>query len=353
MPRSMAFVLMAAGLVCLLASVSLRPTRGRAKAAPAPLAESTTASGAPGVVRPAARNARSWPRAVLSRLASAVGLPSRLRVDGYRIRPARAVLEAGRHTLLEVLTPTVTVQAEGERHAFRCATHQEFVRVFTLLEREPGTVAWLRRELRPDDVLYDVGANIGAFTLIGGSRVPAGAVYAFEPHVGNAASLLANVALNDLQGVVRVLSCALSGEVRMSAFDYDELGAGTAFSHLADRPDATGEKGERSCELKLATTIDRLIEEGAIRPADLVKIDVDGGELEVLTGMSAFLTGPDRPRAVQVEVNPAQASALLEFMESRGFHLSDRHFSAGARRRLDAGADPDSMHFNGIFRPAG
>lgn len=295
---------------------------------------------------------KSWQQAAFHALWRALGLGRRFAVDGRKISLSRAVREVTRHGILQTLTPTVTVREARDEYAFRCTGHQEFVRVYTMLEREEGTVEWLRRELRPGDVLYDIGANIGAFTLYAASRLDDGLVYAFEPHLANAASLLRNVEINRRQTVVRVLSCPLSDEVAMVDFDYEDLRAGTAFSHVAASGGGEAQRSPHCSELKLATTIDRLLEDDVIRPADLVKIDIDGQELRVLKGMGGFLAGPNRPRAVQVEVSPQGRSELLEFMRSCGLELSTEHLSSGTTRLVEAGADPRGLPSNAIFRPS-
>ena len=294
---------------------------------------------------------KRWHGAFFRLVWSAMGLPSRLRVGGRGVGRVRAALEVGRHGMMDALVPTVTVEDAGERYSFRCAGHAEFVRVYTMLEREQGTVEWLRREVRPDDVVYDVGANIGAFTLVAARRIETGLVYAFEPHLANAASLIANLRENGVDGVVRVVSFPLSDHPGVFRFDYGDLSAGTALSQLGEPSRADDGARPSSPELKLATTVDELIAQEAIRPADLVKLDVDGQELEVLRGMRGLLTSPDRPRAVQSEVDPAERDELSDFMASCGFELAGRHHSAGAARLISGGADPQVVPFNAIFRP--
>lgn len=94
---------------------------------------------------------------------------------------------------------------------------------------------------------------------------------------------------------------------------------GTALSQLAERSRADEGPRAASPELKLATTIDDLLADEAIRPADVVKLDVDGQELEVLRRMRGFLCSSERPRAVQVEANSQERQALIELMRSCGF----------------------------------
>ena len=59
-------------------------------------------------------------------------------------------------------------------------------RATSLLHKEAGTVAWISRSVGPGDVFYDVGANIGIYSLLAALCAgPAGRVFAFEPHLLN------------------------------------------------------------------------------------------------------------------------------------------------------------------------
>jgi FkbM family methyltransferase len=278
-----------------------------------------------------------------------LGLGQEVVVDGRGPGRARSGLEITRHTALHSLIPTVVVRDGDRRYAFRCTRYREFKRAARMLERERGTIEWLTAEVRPGDVFYDIGANIGVFTVFAASRIGDGQVYAFEPHLVNAARLLVNVGLNGLEDVVRVLSCPLSDRSGVATFDYGTLEVGTSSSRLSDQP-AGGVGG--TPELKVTATVDELLADGALRPPGLVKIDVDGHELSVLRGMAELLGGAQRPRAVQVEVNLADREEVCDLMRERGYDLTRRHHSIGAARLLEAGTDPDQVPFNGIFRPA-
>jgi FkbM family methyltransferase len=273
-----------------------------------------------------------------------------MRSDG-RTEPSlvRKALNRARFELRGALVQDVEVTDEQYTHSFRCEDPFEVLRAATLLDKEAGTIGWIRSEVRPGDVFYDVGASIGVYTLVAARRVGEdGAVYAFEPHLANAQALLHNVRQNELGGSVKVLSCALSDRERYIDFDY-----------LSDRP-ATydvpdSQKRELSplfSELKHATTLDRLVEGGFARPPSLVKIDVDGAELQVIQGMRNLLLGDNRPRSVQVEVNRQSKDAVDDFMEEHGFTFAERHHSSVGLARIAEGGDPDSIIQNVIYRPS-
>src|SRR3712207_5715584 len=74
---------------------------------------------------------------------------------------------------------------------------------------EPWTVDWLRRSVRPGDVVYDVGANVGAFSFVAAHCAPDVRCVAFEPGGANYAALSENIALNGLGDRVTALPIAL------------------------------------------------------------------------------------------------------------------------------------------------
>jgi FkbM family methyltransferase len=178
-----------------------------------------------------------------------------------------------------------------------------------------------------------------------------GRVFAFEPHVGNVRSLLQNVGANALTDRVSVISSALHESSGFFDFNYSDWTPGTALSQLdGDRDPFGDDLNAVGTELKYATTVDQLLADRVIEPATAVKIDVDGNELPILRGMRGLLIGSDRPRALQVEVNPEDGAGLLGFMAEVGYELADRHYTEGAERMLQRGDDPDSVPYNAIFR---
>jgi len=88
--------------------------------------------------------------------------------------------------LRQQLVKQVRVSDGQFEYEFRCETPVEVWRAKTLPVKEAGTIQWIAGRVQSGDVFYDIGANIGLYTLVAGKRVgPAGMVYAFEPHVKN------------------------------------------------------------------------------------------------------------------------------------------------------------------------
>jgi FkbM family methyltransferase len=141
-------------------------------------------------------------------------------------------------------------------------------------ERETQQV--FTRLVREGDVVYDIGANVGFFTLLAARVVGRrGAVYAFEPLPHNLQYLRAHIAANG--AAVHVLPVALSSSSGVARF---ATATSAAMGYLADGGD-----------LEVRTeTVDELVSSGRILPPRFMKVDVEGAEHEVLAGASATLT---------------------------------------------------------------
>ncbi len=135
--------------------------------------------------------------------------------------------------LRQPLVRDIEITDGSSAYRFRCETVREFNRCLKLFSKEPGTFAWIATEVKHGQVVYDIGANIGVYTILAARQAgPNGKVYAFEPHAANFTRLIDNVIRNNLQDVVVPCSVALDSEAGFSHFDYDSANAGTSNSQF-------------------------------------------------------------------------------------------------------------------------
>lgn len=142
----------------------------------------------------------------------------------------------------------------------------------------------MRRTLRRGGVFYDVGANVGFFTLLGSRIVgESGRVIAFEPVPGCARAVARNIELNGLaQAEIRELAVgAADGRARL-------LVVGEAsWSHMES---ARERHRDVRAEVDVrVVSIDSLVGAGTIPPPDVLKIDTEGAEIEIVEGMRETL----------------------------------------------------------------
>lgn len=126
-------------------------------------------------------------------------------------------------------------------------------------------------------VFWDVGANVGFYTLLGARRVSiTGGVVAIEPVSANVAGLQRIVQLNRVGGIVRIIEAAVGSTDGFARFDPSP---GSSEGKL-------DEKGSLSVRL---LRLDSLLDQGHPPPA-LMKMDIEGGEAEALRGASQLLS---------------------------------------------------------------
>jgi len=212
---------------------------------------------------------------------------------------------------------------------------------------EPNVTAAFRDRLATKDVCVDVGAHIGYFTLLASKLVgPDGHVYAFEPSPSNYDALCANIALN---GVTNVSAFQLAvGETAREARLYEGPGTNTGRATL--RSSLVDDQAPAvTVEVRPLTSNIAREDLSRIR---VVKIDVEGYELEVLRSL-APLVELGEPLAVFVEVTPGwledpDATGYIERMcRAHGFTLQrvpgDYSLSGLFPGKLDRPAAVDSV----------
>ena len=260
-------------------------------------------------------------------------------------------LEDRLKSLSEQLPGAISLRDADYEYKFVYHTAEEKRRAERLFTKEPGTIKWLTTTLQPGDVFFDIGANIGSYTIFAGHRIGStGAVYGFEPHLPNAISLLKNIEANSLRDRVRMIAIPLSDKDAFEEFQYFSLNPSRAHSQLG-RHDMRGEQFDPAAtELKHGWRLDTFISSGTLPIPSVVKIDVDGLEPQILGGMSELLRCPQRPRSIQIEVGEDAYQDITAHMERVGYVMVERHWTESGRQRVDA--DPSAeLPYNAIFEP--
>jgi FkbM family methyltransferase len=192
-------------------------------------------------------------------------------------------------------------------------------------QKEPETVAWLEKHITPGSVLFDIGANIGAYSLLA-NRLGGGGVriYSIEPGFANFADLCQNILLNSAGGTIVPLQFGLGKVNQLASFNYSNLAPGAAFhSWNASTVVALG----RSIGFSLSTVVvslDSIIDLLGLQQPTAIKLDVDGPEVEVLTGAKNCIKAA-RMRTILVEVSAETETATMKTLQESGLVLRQRH----------------------------
>jgi FkbM family methyltransferase len=154
---------------------------------------------------------------------------------------------------------------------------------------EPQVTAVLEQYLRPGDTFVDLGANVGYFAIRAAAIVGAsGRVLAVEP-VADLARLIEQSARRNRLGNVQVIAVAL-GKTSGSGVMHVPISSGISYlAAEAAEPAPSGDEPLRASQAVRVMTLDELIEHNRIDAVRLLKIDVEGRELDVLLGARATL----------------------------------------------------------------
>lgn len=170
-------------------------------------------------------------------------------------------------------------------------------------KREPITVKWILEMIDKDDIVFDIGANVGTYSLLIGKKmvVGSGQVFAFEPEASNFLSLNENIKLNELGDRVVPYPIAFSDSPRSTRLFLSSNVRGSA-CHSIDRPESEGNKYvSQHTQGIYVLSLDNFCKEDNNPIPDHIKIDVDGAELGIILGMQKVLAN-HKLKTIMIEI---------------------------------------------------
>lgn len=204
-------------------------------------------------------------------------------------------------------------------------------RIFT---KEPETIEWIDSFFKEEDVFFDIGANVGVFSLYAAKKVENLQVFSFEPLSLNYAKLNENIRINNLDKKIVALPIALNDKDSISALHVNDFNAGTSGSQYNSTYNFLGDKFEpifrQGC---IGFTLDSLIKHGDLPFPNHIKIDVDGNEYKIIKGANNVLKNPvlrtimiemitDLDNKVDIPITKLEESKeIIEILNSYGFKL--------------------------------
>lgn len=232
---------------------------------------------------------------------------------------------------VQALRPVVTLQAPAGPVHFRGGHGRLVWRVDSFFEEEPDTVVWLD-SMSADDVLWDVGSNVGMYSLYA-AKLRRSTVYAFEPESQNYATLCENIALNGVGDRCLPVMAAVSRQAGFGELAVRYITKGGAYNQFTggDQEDLAGpvsvETAGRTAhglrQVVFGISLDGLLADPFFKAPTHLKIDVDGREADIFEGAGALLRDR-RLRGIMVELNRSfeRDMAIPAMLEGLGFSKS-------------------------------
>jgi FkbM family methyltransferase len=170
---------------------------------------------------------------------------------------------------------------------------------------EPQLQATIQELVLPGQIVYDIGANIGFMTLLFAQCVEStGHVYAFEALPANLQRLRDNIALNSVDDRVTIISAAVNDRSNSTKF---YIGPSPGTGKLVKSAGRSTITYRESIEVEGISIDDFIYQSGNPAP-DILKIDIEGGEVLALPGMSRMLH--EKRPVVMIELHGQEAARV-------------------------------------------
>ena len=212
---------------------------------------------------------------------------------------------------------------------FFCPSVRTFLRVQQLYTKEPETLTWVNNFQSQNSnkiVFWDIGANIGIYSIYAALKFKDIQIIAFEPSTSNTRTLSRNISINNLESKINIFPLALSDKENIiSYFNETRFAEGGSMSSFNSNTDYKGETLQEN-EIKnkynlYGTSIDNLIINNVLGVPNYIKIDVDGIEHLILKGAKTLLENTNL-KELSIEMNPSnfeQYEFINKFMEENDF----------------------------------
>lgn len=196
----------------------------------------------------------------------------------------------------------------------------EKYRCDTFFTKEPETIEWINTFFKDGETFYDIGANVGVYTLYSAHKYPRMQIYGFEPYLKNYERLCDNIQLNGVTNVTP-LYMGLSDSTCIEKFFIKDERIGASGNQIYENIDDDGNHFAPLKEYSVMTfSLDRFIKEFSKNYPDHIKVDVDGAEDRIIEGMKQTLHQSTlKSLLIEVNWNKKNAQHIVELIKECGF----------------------------------
>ena len=191
---------------------------------------------------------------------------------------------------------------------------EKYFRVYWFQKKEPETIAWINT-FEPNTVFWDIGANVGCFSLYAACLNMVSNIVAFETLLSNYNELKLNIGLNKYENIIKPEFLGLSDECGVVNFVTECMEPGSSGGQIGKTNDFDA-KNELSVNVITGDEYARL--NGV---PNYIKIDIDGQEDRVLKGMEGVLHD-NTLKSVLIE--DTESGNIHKIMQELGFHIDEK-----------------------------
>jgi len=213
--------------------------------------------------------------------------------------------------------------------------------------KEPETIEWIDNFKKNKKIVFwDIGSNIGLYSIYAAVTHENIEVISFEPSTSNLRVLSRNISINKLQEKISIFQIPL-GENKNQFLRFNErkFNEGESHNSLEENIDFEGKKLDTNNSYTIfSTNIDQIIEDGLLQVPSYIKIDVDGIEHLLLKGGLKLLKNP-KVLEIQIEIN----ENFFEQMNTVKKIMSDSMFKLKEKKRNDLSNYYKDQKFSKIY----
>ena len=233
--------------------------------------------------------------------------------------------------IVQAINPIATVETPHGPLLCKAGHGRLLWRAQTFFTEEPHTVAWLDR-LKPEDVYWDIGANVGLYAVYA-AKFRRCRTVAFEPESQNYALLVENIVINSVSGNCLPAIIAMSDGTSVSRLRVRYVTKGGAFNMFEG---AFGEGGDAEPvsfqaaqgyekhqgfeQILFGSSVDELVGKHGLPAPTHIKLDVDGLEPKIVAGaMETIRSGSVRSILVELNTKSPADMAVPGILAQHGF----------------------------------
>jgi len=218
-------------------------------------------------------------------------------------------------------------------------------RVDTFLKKEPETIDWINNFKLKKFNFWDIGSNIGQYSIYCALTHPDSIVTSFEPSTNNLRILSRNISINHLQENISIFPVALTNkESSFCKLTESSLEEGSAHNNYGIIDD---KQIKKIAYKTYGTSIDTILERKELPIPNYIKIDVDGIEDYILEGGKKFLSSKE-VLEISIEINEndkTKFNKIKNFLKNSNFEIKHK------KHNIDFHKIPGSENiFNYIFK---
>lgn len=177
----------------------------------------------------------------------------------------------------KLVDPIRTCTVRGKKIRIGSCNAIEDFRIGSYETKEPETLDWIERTVKPGDCFFDIGANIGLYSIYASVCCPSAKIFSFEVEAKNFSRMFRNIVNNNLHNVTPINVALIDG----TRFDYlflSDMTTGSALHSVG-----TGVRSDLKQGV-MGVSLDELVLKWGLPQPTLLKIDVDGNEEGIIQG---------------------------------------------------------------------